>query len=48
VLEDQKLTLRRKEKDLIRVVAFDGSSNWLASGYQADNDLLASERRDEL
>jgi len=48
VLEDQKLTLRRKEKDLIRVVAFDGSSNWLASGYQANNDLLASERRDEL
>jgi len=48
MLEDQELPLCRLEEDLIWVVALDGSSNWLASRHEADNDFFALELGDKL
>ena len=48
MLEDQKLSFRRLEHDLIGVVSFDRPGYRLASRDKADNDLLAFELGDKL
>jgi hypothetical protein len=48
VLKDQELPFCGLEEDLIGVVSFEGSGDWLTSLNQTDNNLLASELGDEL